>query len=377
MEDMEAVGTVWLHDHATNSTYVNATKIGKGKKRVISDGDEIVLVQSDEKDRRTGKARFTISYKFNVVNATEYLGQDYIKNKYQYDATKPVAEGGTRARCYKCVEKETGITWALKATNKEVYNNHTAATGGNCLVDLTRESQITAKFKHDNIVFLKEYYDDGTEFFMVYEWLPFGGLGDFVFERSKGQNRVKEADIKTIFLQLLDAIVCIHREKILHRDLKPDNILVKSIDPLQIKVIDFGFAADLSQYPHNMVPAGSKKVGSPLFTSPEIDAEKQYGYKSDYWALGCILWILITGDCPYREDFTTNAQKHLKLPLTEQKLVALRFTKKNAGHVSGLCRDLIVKLTKPDQKERFNAEMLQRHPWINASGILQRAAKRR
>jgi serine/threonine protein kinase len=92
--------------------------------------------------------------------------------------------------------------------------------------------------------------------------------------------------------QLLSGIIYLHKNKIIHRDLKPQNILLNTDNKL--KIIDFGFARYFgSEDLMNTI------CGSPLYMSPELFITHSYDYKSDYWSLGIIIYLIIVGSMPY------------------------------------------------------------------------------
>jgi NIMA (never in mitosis gene a)-related kinase len=97
-----------------------------------------------------------------------------------------------------------------------------------------------------------------------------------------------EDDILNFFVQICLALKHIHDRKILHRDIKPDNIFLMASKI--IKLGDFGVAKVLS----NTLACAETQTGTPYYTSPEICLGKRYNHKTDVWSLGCVLFEMVT-----------------------------------------------------------------------------------
>lgn len=116
-------------------------------------------------------------------------------------------------------------------------------------------------------------------------------LGEFL-KRIKGKY-LNEQFIIQIFYQLVSAVKHCHDNKVIHRDLKPDNIFITN--NYQIKLGDFGVSRTLE----SSLQLASTHAGTPIYMSPEILLSKKYSYPTDVWSLGCILYELITFQQPF------------------------------------------------------------------------------
>ncbi len=168
-----------------------------------------------------------------------------------------------------------------------------------------RESQAAASLSHHNIV---NVYDVGQEdgiYYIVMEYVCGKTLKDYV--REKGKLDSREA-IK-IALQIGAALEHAHKNGIVHRDIKPQNILIG--DDFTVKVADFGIARAVTST--TITLAGSNVVGSVHYFSPEQARGGHTDAKSDIYSLGIVLYEMVTGTLPFEGDTAVSvAIKHIQ-----------------------------------------------------------------
>lgn len=168
-----------------------------------------------------------------------------------------------------------------------------------------RESQAAASLSHPNIV---NVYDVGQEdgiYYIVMEYVCGKTLKDYV--REKGKLDSREA-IK-IALQIAAALEHAHKNGIVHRDIKPQNILIG--DDYTVKVADFGIARAVTST--TITLAGSNVVGSVHYFSPEQARGGYTDAKSDIYSLGIVLYEMVTGTLPFEGDTAVSvAIKHIQ-----------------------------------------------------------------
>jgi len=130
------------------------------------------------------------------------------------------------------------------------------------------------------------YYDGGT-------------LENFILNHKSCNKQINSTIIKNLLINLCMGIKYLHDNDIIHRDLKPANILLDNkTDPKKAIIIDFGVSTILN---NNKTDLAKTKIGTPYFMSPEqVEINKKYNSKCDVWALGCILYELVTLDKPFR-----------------------------------------------------------------------------
>lgn len=143
-----------------------------------------------------------------------------------------------------------------------------------------------------NCPYFVKYYDsfeDEENLYIVMEYLPNGSLAQLI--RKDGALEEKRA--KQIIYQVFKALDYIHDKKIIHRDLKAENILLAANN--DIKIADFGVSTTLDKLNQSI-------CGSPSYIAPELIKREVYGTAVDMWASGVLLYLMLTGDYPFKDD---------------------------------------------------------------------------
>jgi len=166
-------------------------------------------------------------------------------------------------------------------------------------------------------------------------------------------------------LQLLDAIEYMHSNRVCHRDLKLENILLD--DQLNIKIADFGFAS------YKNIDCLKSYRGTMTYMAPEIKEGKHYkGSQADLFSFGVILFILIQGIFPFKEARTE--EYFYNLLCSGQ--FDIYFQKVNGQALSKDFRDLIVRLFSYDPAHRPTIDEIRAHPWFNRDPFNPEAVRR-
>ena len=154
------------------------------------------------------------------------------------------------------------------------------------------EAIILKQLDCNYIVKYYESFEEDNNYFIVMEYCEKGDLGSYLSKLKKNNIRLTENEIWKFFIEISLGLTYIHNKKILHRDLKSKNIFLNK--ELDVKIGDLGIAKILQDTNH-----AHTFIGTPFYLSPEICEEKPYNEKSDVWALGCVLYELITFKHPY------------------------------------------------------------------------------
>ena len=182
---------------------------------------------------------------------------------------------------------------------------------------ITREIEALKKVENK---YVAGYIDDGK--FLDNGWEYIYVIMDFVEGHDLGRilkSKVLDFnDAMRIFDQLLDGIEAIHSQKLIHRDLKPANIYM--LDNGDIKILDFGLSKLID---YTSITNTGDQLGTPLYMSPEqISDSKNVDYRSDYYALGVILYELLTGNTPYG---TVGSREELYYKIKVEPPIPIRF----------------------------------------------------
>eukprot|EP00740_Mantoniella_antarctica_P005969 CAMPEP_0181351364 /NCGR_PEP_ID=MMETSP1106-20121128/1750_1 /TAXON_ID=81844 /ORGANISM="Mantoniella antarctica, Strain SL-175" /LENGTH=245 /DNA_ID=CAMNT_0023463879 /DNA_START=46 /DNA_END=783 /DNA_ORIENTATION=+ len=169
-----------------------------------------------------------------------------------------------------------------------------------------REVDTMKRLSHENVVrMLEAFIPPGRPLCIVCEFCEAGTLNDQLRERRRQKRELTEDQALELFSQLALAIDHMHHHRVIHRDLKPENIFV-SKDGL-LKVGDFGLSCQLTST-HG---AATTRCGTPYYMSPEIVCAEPSGKAADIWALGVILYELLTGRRPFDGDHIVQLAVHI------------------------------------------------------------------
>ncbi|KAI9485501.1 MAG: kinase-like domain-containing protein [Benjaminiella poitrasii] len=208
---------------------------------------------------------------------------------------------------------------------------------------MAREIHHHRQLHHPNIVSLYEILSTETNIYIVSEHCAHGDL----FDALSRHGRFDEFQVRSWFLQLLDAIQYCHLLGIIHRDLKLENILLDEND--NVKICDFGFArqTDKNQLLKTF-------CGSLAYSAPEVIQHQNYsGPATDIWSLGIILFILLAGELPFDDDCEFTLQKKV---VNIDYIIPSFFSEDVA--------DLIRHILKLNPYERLSISQILQHPWL-------------
>ncbi|CAO3642837.1 unnamed protein product [Cunninghamella echinulata] len=207
-----------------------------------------------------------------------------------------------------------------------------------------RELAIMYLLRHPNICQLKEYITDGDYYYMFLEYVDGGQLLDYIIRHGK----LREKQARKFARQIASALDYCHRNSIVHRDLKIENILLTRDE--NIKIIDFGLSNIYS--PSKLL---STFCGSLYFAAPELLKARHYtGPEVDVWSFGVVLYVLVCGRVPF--DDTSLPALHAKIKSGK--------VDEYPDHLSKECVDLLSKILVVDPKKRLTLSAVENHPWM-------------
>nr|XP_016473572.1 PREDICTED: serine/threonine-protein kinase ATG1c-like isoform X3 [Nicotiana tabacum] len=215
---------------------------------------------------------------------------------------------------------------------------------------LKSEIIILQKINHPNIIRLHDMIEEPGKIYFVLEYCRGGDLSMYIQRR---QGRITEATAKHFMQQLASGLKILRENNLIHRDLKPQNLLLSAADDNStLKIADFGFARSLQPW-----VLAETLCGSPLYMAPEIMQLQKYDAKADLWSVGAILFQLVTGKTP----FSGNNQIQLLQNIVNSTKLQFPLDVKN---LSSHCIDLCRKLLRCKPVERLTFEEFFNHPFL-------------
>ena len=221
---------------------------------------------------------------------------------------------------YTATKKESNELFTIKKINKEKADKR--------VLDLFKQGMdILNNIDHPNIIKLKEYREDAKSYIYICEYCSDKTLVDYLKERKEP---LSEKEVQFIMKQVVSAIKCLHDNKIVHRDIKLDNLYIKynseedlaKKNILNSKIILAGF--EMSTYVKENNEYLDFVAGTPLFMAPELRKKPtKYNEKIDIWSLGVCCFKLLYGKFPFpikdmKLDYNNRIKFDLKNPLSKE-----------------------------------------------------------
>ena len=249
----------------------------------------------------------------------------------RYEIIKMLGEGGM-ANVYLAQDTILERKVAVKILRGDL------ATDEKFVRRFQRESLSASSLSHPNIV---EMYDVGEEdgnFYIVMEYIE----GKTLKQLTRKRGSLTMEEVIDIMLQLTDGLAHAHDSYIIHRDIKPQNVLI--LDNGLVKITDFGIAMALNS---SQLTQTNSVMGSVHYLPPEQAAGKGSTIKSDIYSLGVLMYELLTGKLPFKGDNAVEiALKHMKEPIPSLK--------KELSDVPNSIENIILKATAKNPKNRYH-----------------------
>lgn len=220
---------------------------------------------------------------------------DIIEGKYK--VIKFIGEGGMN-RVYLVEDLQKAFKWALKvnrdpeevdATQQEAYNQ------------FLKEVSALSTLKHPGIPSIEDYFSNGTQHYVVEEFIEGTSLEDYIKYKLPG-----DQEVISWAIAICDILELLHRNRIIFRDIKPANIML--LKNGGIKLIDFA----ITRHYKDGKAADTMLLGTPGYAAPETYGKSQSDARSDIYSLGATMHQLLTGIDPQENPFTFEEVDHIR-----------------------------------------------------------------
>ncbi len=249
----------------------------------------------------------------------------------RYQIIKSIGEGGM-ANVYLAYDTILDRNVAVKVLRGDL------ATDEKFVRRFQREALSSSSLSHPNIVEVYDVGEDNGQYYIVMEYIE----GRHLKSLLKKRGRLTTTEVIDIMLQICDGMSVAHDSYIIHRDIKPQNIMI--LDNGQVKITDFGIAMAMNA---TQLTQTNSVMGSVHYLPPEQANGKGSTLKSDIYSMGILMYELLTGTLPYKGDNAVEiALKHLKEPFPSIKA--------ELPDLPQSVENIILKATAKNPKNRYN-----------------------
>ena len=289
-------------------------------------------------------------YKEECQKLSSYIMQYYQKHK-EYPNTNQnfykygrVLGKGAFGKVNLALHLASGRLVAIKSFNKKKLVTKRAKR------KIKTEIEALSKLRNPFCTQIYDFFETNTHILIVMEYVC-GDLLGFIRKRAK----ISEPTAKIIFKQIIKGLQFIHKKKIVHRDIKLDNVLIDLTNT--VKICDFGVSRILQpgdvMYEH---------CGTPAYIAPEIFKDEGYeGFACDVWSAGVTLYYMLAGVQPFKAS-----------KIEDLKEIILKGKFDPIEDVSKEANDLIKGMLQLNPNKRFTVEQVLKHPWLKNVNIKKR-----
>ncbi len=258
---------------------------------------------------------------------THLAAGDVLEGRYIID--RPIARGGM-STVYRCLDDRLGREVAAKVMDERYLDDDVF------LDRFAREARAMAQLSHPNLVNVYDFGADGEDVFLIMELITGGTLRELLAERGPMPPHAAAAVMRA----MLTGLSVAHRRGLVHRDIKPDNILINGDSA--VKLADFGLVRAASDAHHST----DQIVGTVAYLSPEQVDGSEITQASDVYSAGIVLFELLTGTVPFDGDTSLGhamARLRLDVPAPASRMQGIPM----------LFDELVATATARDPRERF------------------------
>ncbi|XP_070509331.1 myosin light chain kinase 2, skeletal/cardiac muscle-like [Chironomus tepperi] len=278
----------------------------------------------------------------DVITPFEYRDVKIKKDENPSDkyTILPELGRGSFGTVFLCKDKQNNMELAVKVVGYKKKKEK---------IMMETEIDILASLHHPTIICIYDAFDYGNKLYCFMELIQGGEL----FERVIDEDFILTERACACFIrQICDAIEYMHSKRIIHLDLKPENVLCLSKQGNRIKIIDFGFARRYDPNKNLQVMFGTAE-----FSAPEVVLFEDIGPFTDMWSIGVICYVLLSGLSPFvgADDYET---------MTNVSFAKYSFEYASFDQISPVAKDFIEKLLVKESSKRMKAKNALKHEWL-------------
>lgn len=250
------------------------------------------------------------------------------------------------------IHKISNIKRAIKTIEKSTIKTEDEKS------QFLNELEILHQLDHPNIVRLYEYFEDDATYHLVTEYMPGGELFDYIIHNKS----CSESIIAGFLKQILSTLAFIHSKGLVHKNIKPENLLLDRNHPEAIvKLIDFGTSVSMAKQKQR------QRSGTSFYAAPEVFRKTGYDEKADIWSCGVVFYVMLCGKPPFygkSDSEILNKVQNGKYSTSGPEW---------AG-VSVSAIQLIDKMLEKKPKKRISAQDALKDPWLLKNTTIQHPA---
>lgn len=326
----------------TNKNIANPPQPNNQKQKQTPHEEEIVVKRKDKETRDRKRPPALISY----GKRTDFGYDKDFESKY---VLGKLLGHGQFGYTFVATDKVSGDRIAVKRIDKNKMVLPVAVE------DVKREVKILKALQgHENVVHFYNAFEDDSYVYIAMELCEGGELLDHIL--AKKGSRYTEKDAAIVVRQMLKVAAQCHLHGLVHRDMKPENFLFKSMKPdSPLKATDFGLS--------DFIQPGKKFhdiCGSAYYVAPEV-LKRKSGPESDVWSIGVITYILLCGRRPFWDKTEDGIFKEVLKNKPD-------FKRKPWPNITSSAKDFIQKLLVKDPRTRLTASQALSHKWVRDGG---------
>uniref|UniRef100_A0A8C5MU98 Protein kinase domain-containing protein n=1 Tax=Leptobrachium leishanense TaxID=445787 RepID=A0A8C5MU98_9ANUR len=257
-----------------------------------------------------------------------------------------------------CVEEKWTLCGVRRINETSMCGRVVAKEGQDSQEVALQTTFILVWVNHPNILQLIDTFETKKEFYIIQELATGGDVFDWILE----QGYYSEKDASNVIRQVLEAVSYLHSLRIVHRNLKLENLMYYNQNN-HSKVVLRDFY--LSCFESGEI---TEPCGTPEYLAPEVVSRHRYGRPVDCWAVGVVMYILLSGNPPfYDENEEENSESHNRKIFRKILVGEYEFDSPYWDVISASAKDLVSRLMEMDQEQRITAQEALGHIWISGN----------